>query len=90
MISGRSPTWVGTPQTIQPPAIPPRSAYRGSLIRDVTSVTTTMRDGAPDILIAIIQAVFIIVAFFIVELLLGACAVVGLASLAVANRAGNP
>jgi ATP-binding cassette, subfamily C, bacterial len=59
-------------------------AARGS--GDVNSVTTTMRDGAPDILIAILQALFVIVAVFIVDPLLGACGVVGLAGIAVAIR----
>jgi ATP-binding cassette subfamily C protein len=53
---------------------------------DVNSVTTTMRDGAPDILIAILQAVFVIVAVFIVDPLLGACGVVSLAGVVVAAR----
>lgn len=59
-------------------------AARGS--GDVNSVTTTMRDGAPDILIATLQAVFVIVAVFIVDPVLGACGVVGLAGIVVATR----
>lgn len=53
---------------------------------DVSNVTTTMRDAAPDILIAILQAAFVIVAVFIVGPLLGACGVVGLAGVVVATR----
>lgn len=59
-------------------------AARGS--GDVNSVTTTMRDGAPDILIAILQAVFVIVAVFFVDPVLGACGVIGLAGIVVATR----
>ena len=59
-------------------------AARGS--GDVSNVTTTMRDGAPDILIAILQAVFVILAVFIVDPLLGAIGVVGLAGIVVAAR----
>jgi ATP-binding cassette subfamily C protein len=59
-------------------------AARGS--GDVSNVTTTMRDGAPAILIAILQAAFVIVAVFIVDPLLGACGVVGLAGIVVAAR----
>ncbi|KIF78092.1 multidrug ABC transporter ATPase [Streptomyces sp. 150FB] len=59
-------------------------ATRGS--SDVNSVNTTMRDGAPDLLIALIQAVFVIVAVFFVDPLLGACGVVGLLGLVVATR----
>jgi ATP-binding cassette, subfamily C, bacterial len=59
-------------------------AARGS--GDVNSVTATMRDGAPDILIATLQTVFVIVAVFIVDPLLGACGVVGLAGVVVATR----
>jgi ATP-binding cassette, subfamily C, bacterial len=53
---------------------------------DVDNVTTTMRDGAPDILIAVLQAVFVVVAVFAVDPMLGACAVVGLLGLVPAAR----
>lgn len=53
---------------------------------DVASVTTTMRDGAPDILVAALQGVFVVVAVFVVDPLLGACAVLGLLGLVVAIR----
>jgi ATP-binding cassette, subfamily C, bacterial len=59
-------------------------AARGS--GDVNNVTMAMRDGAPDILIAILQAVFVIVAVFVVDPLLGACGVVGLLGLVVVTR----
>ena len=59
-------------------------AARGS--SDVSNVTTTMRDGAPDILIAVLQSVFILVAVFVVDPLLGACGVVGMSGLVVAAR----
>lgn len=48
---------------------------------DVNNVTTTMRDGAPDILSAAFQAAFVVVAVLVVDPLLGACAVVGLLGL---------
>ena len=53
---------------------------------DVSNVSTTMRNAVPDVLIAFLTAAFVIVAVFIVDPLLGACAVVGLLGLAVAVR----
>jgi ATP-binding cassette subfamily C protein len=59
-------------------------ATRGS--GDVGNVTMTLRDGAPDILVAVLQSVFVVVAVFVIDPLLGACAVVGLLGLAAATR----
>ena len=59
-------------------------AARGS--GDVSTVAMTMRDGAPDILIALLQAVFVIIAVFVADPLLGACGVLGLLGLVVATR----
>jgi ATP-binding cassette subfamily C protein len=59
-------------------------AARGS--SDVSSVTTSMRDAAPDILIAILQAAFVIVAVFAESPLLGTCGLAGLAGIVVATR----
>jgi ATP-binding cassette, subfamily C, bacterial len=57
-------------------------ATRGS--NDVGNVTVSMRGAAPDILIATLQTLFIIIAVFIVDPLLGACAVVGMLGVVVA------
>lgn len=59
-------------------------AARGS--GDVDSVAAILRDAAPDILIAALQALFAIVATVIVDPLLGACGVVGLLGIVVATR----
>jgi ATP-binding cassette subfamily C protein len=59
-------------------------ATRGSV--DVGTVTAIMRDAAPDILIAILQAVFVIVAVLLADPLLGACGIVGLLGIVVASR----
>ncbi len=53
---------------------------------DVATVATTMRDAAPDVLIALLQALFVLVAVFVVDPLLGACGVVGLSGIVVAAR----
>ena len=59
-------------------------AARGS--GDVNTVATTMRDGGPDIVLAVMQAVFVIAAIFAVSPLLGACGVAGLLGIVVATR----
>ena len=53
---------------------------------DVDTVATIMRDAAPDVLIAGLQALLVVVAVFIVDPLLGACGVLGLAGIVVAAR----
>jgi ABC-type multidrug transport system, ATPase and permease components len=53
---------------------------------DVATVAATMRDAAPDVLIAAIQALFIFVAVFIVNPLLGVCGVAGLSGVWFATR----
>jgi ATP-binding cassette, subfamily C, bacterial len=57
---------------------------RGS--NDVGNVTVSMRGAAPDILIATLQTLFVFVAVFIVDPLLGACAVIGMLGIVVAAR----
>lgn len=51
-------------------------AVRGTA--DVAAVGTTLRDVGPNVLIAAVQALFIIVAVFLLNPLLGACGLVGL------------
>ncbi|MFC8233886.1 ABC transporter ATP-binding protein [Streptomyces sp. NPDC057284] len=45
---------------------------------DVAAVGTTLRDVGPDVLIAAVQALFILGAVFVLDPLLGACGVLGL------------
>ncbi|MET7328345.1 ABC transporter ATP-binding protein [Nonomuraea sp. NPDC005650] len=45
---------------------------------DVAQVGATLRDAGPDVLIAAVQAVFILAAVFVLDPLLGACGVLGL------------
>ncbi|MDI5973996.1 ABC transporter ATP-binding protein [Streptomyces sp. SL13] len=59
-------------------------AARGS--GDVNTVTTSMRNAVPDILMAALQAGFVVVAVFVVNPLLGACGVIGLLGLLWATR----
>ncbi|MGP3967529.1 ABC transporter ATP-binding protein [Streptomyces sp. 6N223] len=59
-------------------------AARGT--NDVTTVGHTLRDAAPDMLIAGVQAAFIVAAVVLVDPLLGACGVVGLAGVPFAVR----
>ncbi|WP_034271319.1 ABC transporter ATP-binding protein [Actinospica robiniae] len=59
-------------------------AARGS--GDVATVAAIMRDAAPDILIAGLQSVFVILAVFTVDPILGACGVAGLLGIVVASR----
>jgi len=53
---------------------------------DVATVATTMRDAGPDVIIAAVQSLVIIVAVFVVNPLLGACGVLGLLGILVATR----
>ncbi|MFD4715648.1 ABC transporter ATP-binding protein [Streptomyces sp. NPDC058430] len=53
---------------------------------DVASVAVTLRDIGPDVLIAAVQALFILGAVFALDPLLGACAVVGLSGIWFAGR----
>ncbi|MFF1567914.1 ABC transporter ATP-binding protein [Streptomyces sp. NPDC058293] len=57
---------------------------RGST--DVASVAVTLRDIGPDVLIAAVQALFILGAVFALDPLFGACAVVGLSGIYFAGR----
>ncbi|MEO3976600.1 ABC transporter ATP-binding protein [Streptomyces sp. CAU 1734] len=53
---------------------------------DVAAVGTTLRDAAPEVLIAGVQALFILVAVFVLDPVLGACGVLGLLSVWCATR----
>jgi len=53
---------------------------------DVTTVAATMRDAAPDVIVAALQSLFVVVAVFVVDPLLGACGVLGLLGIVVATR----
>ncbi|MFF2653266.1 ABC transporter ATP-binding protein [Streptomyces sp. NPDC058045] len=53
---------------------------------DVASVAVTLRDIGPDVLIAAVQALFVLGAVFALAPLLGACAVVGLSGIWFAGR----
>lgn len=53
---------------------------------DVAAVGITLRDAGPDVAIAAVQALFILVAVFVLDPLLGACGVVGLAGIWFASR----
>jgi ATP-binding cassette subfamily C protein len=72
-----------------PPAVAERVpagdlAARGTA--DVGAVATTLRDAVPEVLIAAGQAVFVLVAVFFVDPLLGAIGVLGLSGITVATR----
>ncbi|MET8136306.1 MULTISPECIES: ABC transporter ATP-binding protein [unclassified Streptomyces] len=53
---------------------------------DVTVVGNTLRDAVPQLLISGAQALFVLVAVFVIDPLLGACGVLGLAGIAFALR----
>ncbi|MGW0806595.1 ABC transporter ATP-binding protein [Nonomuraea sp. NPDC002799] len=53
---------------------------------DVAAVGATLRDAGPEMLIAGVQAVFILVAVFVLDPLLGACGLAGLAGIWFAVR----
>jgi ATP-binding cassette subfamily C protein len=53
---------------------------------DVAAVGATLRDAGPDVLIAAVQAAFILVAVFVLDPLLGACGVLGLLGIWFAAR----
>ncbi|MFI7599823.1 ABC transporter ATP-binding protein [Actinoplanes sp. NPDC049681] len=59
-------------------------ATRGTA--DVGAVATTLRDAVPEVLIAAGQALFVLAAVFVLEPLLGAVAVLGLAGIPVVTR----
>ncbi|GAA2479947.1 ABC transporter ATP-binding protein [Winogradskya humida] len=74
-------------------ALPPALAERvpaGDLTArgtaDVNAVATTLRDAVPEVLIAAAQAVFVLVAVFFLDPLLGGVAVLGLSGIAVVTR----
>lgn len=63
-----------------PPAVVERIGVGDIAARaagDVTAVASTLRDAAPDVLIAVIQTVFIFVALLVTNPLLGVCAIAG-------------
>ncbi|MEV4576312.1 ABC transporter ATP-binding protein [Nonomuraea jabiensis] len=53
---------------------------------DVAAVGATLRDAGPDVLIAAVQAAFILAAVFVLDPLLGACGVLGLLGIWFAAR----
>jgi ATP-binding cassette subfamily C protein len=53
---------------------------------DVATVGTTLRDAGPEVLIALVQALFILGAVFALNPLLGACGMIGLAGIWLALR----
>jgi ATP-binding cassette, subfamily C, bacterial len=53
---------------------------------DVNSVAYTLRDAVPDALIAVVQTLFIFVAVFFIDPLMGGCAVIGLSGIWFAGR----
>ncbi|WBQ05067.1 ABC transporter ATP-binding protein [Kribbella sp. CA-293567] len=53
---------------------------------DVNAVALTLRDAVPDVLIAVVQTLFIFVAVFAIDPLMGACAVIGLSGIWFAGR----
>jgi ATP-binding cassette, subfamily C, bacterial len=53
---------------------------------DVNSVAYTLRDAVPDVLIAVVQTLFIFVAVFAIDPLMGGCAVIGLSGIWFAGR----
>ncbi|WP_067500586.1 ABC transporter ATP-binding protein [Actinoplanes sp. TFC3] len=59
-------------------------AARGTA--DVNAVATTLRDAVPEVLIAACQAVFVLVAVFLVDPRLGVIGVAGLSGITVATR----
>ncbi|AGL18123.1 ABC transporter ATP-binding protein [Actinoplanes sp. N902-109] len=74
-------------------ALPPAMAERvptGDLAArgtaDVGAVATTLRDAVPEVLVAAGQALFVLVAVFVVSPLLGTVGVLGLSGIAVATR----
>ncbi|MFC0437991.1 ABC transporter ATP-binding protein [Kutzneria buriramensis] len=53
---------------------------------DVSTVAATLRSGVPELLVAAVQAAFVLVAVLVVNPLLGACGVVGLFGIVVVLR----
>ncbi|MEV0378443.1 ABC transporter ATP-binding protein [Nonomuraea sp. NPDC050643] len=53
---------------------------------DVAAVGATLRDAGPDVLIAAVQALFILGAVFVLDPLLGACGLLGLVGIWFASR----
>ncbi|WP_328989296.1 ABC transporter ATP-binding protein/permease [Kribbella sp. NBC_01245] len=53
---------------------------------DVNSVASALRDAVPDLLIAAIQTLLVFVAVFVIDPLMGACAVIGLSGIWFAGR----
>jgi len=53
---------------------------------DVANVAMTVSSAGPDVLVAAVQALFILMAVFLVDPLLGTCGVVGLLGIVVASR----
>ncbi|MEU4220340.1 ABC transporter ATP-binding protein, partial [Actinoplanes sp. NPDC026623] len=59
-------------------------AARGTA--DVGAVASTLRDAIPEVLIAAVQALFVLVAVFLLDPLLGVVALLGLSAIPVATR----
>ncbi|UNO39978.1 ABC transporter ATP-binding protein [Streptomyces sp. MST-110588] len=53
---------------------------------DVAAVGATLRDAAPDVFVALLQALFLLIAVFVVSPVLGGCALLGLAGMCWATR----
>jgi ATP-binding cassette subfamily C protein len=53
---------------------------------DVGAVATTLRDAVPEVLIAAVQALFVLVAVFLLDPLLGMVAVLGLSAIPIVTR----
>ncbi|WP_328323901.1 MULTISPECIES: ABC transporter ATP-binding protein [unclassified Streptomyces] len=79
-----------TDRALALPATVVESAGTGDLgvrgTSDVATVGSTLRDAAPDVLIAVVQVLFILGAVFAVNPLLGCCGVVGLSGIWWATR----
>lgn len=55
-------------------------------VADVQNVSVTLRDAGPDVLIAVLQAVLLFGAMFLLDPLIGACGLVGLIGMLIAFR----
>jgi ATP-binding cassette subfamily C protein len=53
---------------------------------DVSNVAYTLRDAMPDVLLAVAQALFVVVAVLLLDPILGACGIISLAGAWVASR----
>src|SRR5690606_5028633 len=53
---------------------------------DVSTVATTIRDAAPEVVIALVRVIFVLAAVFVLDPLLGLCGLVGLPLIVVVAR----